>query len=158
MVKWFIIGGIAVVLIFILILIVAIKSAKPHEGSIWRDRKRTLFGLPWSFTVYELTEDRLFITTGFLSMSDEEIRLYRILDMTYKASIGQRMFGVGSITVNTSDKTAGEFEIKSVKRPREIKELLAKNVELQRDKKRVVNRELMVDDHIDAIEDADDFV
>ena len=32
---------------------------------VWKDRKRTLFGLPWSFTKYSLSDDRLFISTGF---------------------------------------------------------------------------------------------
>lgn len=38
---------------------------------VWRDRKRTVFGLPLSFTVYSLTEEKLFIETGFLSKDDE---------------------------------------------------------------------------------------
>ena len=31
---------------------------------IWQDRKRTFLGLPWSFTKYMLTEDRLFVEKG----------------------------------------------------------------------------------------------
>ena len=30
----------------------------------WKDRKRTIFGLPWSFTVYKLTDEKLLIETG----------------------------------------------------------------------------------------------
>ena len=26
----------------------------------WKDRKRIIFGLPWTFTKYSLTEDRLY--------------------------------------------------------------------------------------------------
>ena len=33
-----------------------------REDMIWSDRKRNWLGLPWTFTVYGLTEDRLFIT------------------------------------------------------------------------------------------------
>lgn len=36
------------------------------ENILWKDRKRTLFGLPWSFTKYKLTEEKLIIQTGFL--------------------------------------------------------------------------------------------
>lgn len=36
-----------------------------ERNVIWSDRKRTLFGLPLSFTKYILTEDRLFVQTGF---------------------------------------------------------------------------------------------
>ena len=39
---------------------------------VWQDRKRTLFGLPLSFTVYRLTEEKLFIETGFLNKKEEE--------------------------------------------------------------------------------------
>ncbi len=146
-----------IVAIAILILVIAIKSAKPHEDAVWHDRKRTIFGLPWSFTMYELTGDRIFVQSGFLSMKEEEIRLYRVLDVSFKASIGQRLFGVGSVILETSDKTAGNIELHSVKKARKVKELIASKVEEQRDKKRVVNREIMagIDDIGDDVE-ADD--
>ena len=33
--------------------------AKEDFNYIWKDRKRTFLGLPWSFTVYYLTEEKL---------------------------------------------------------------------------------------------------
>lgn len=112
---------------------------------IWKDRKRPIFGLPLSFTKYALTEEKLLITTGFFSTNEEEIRLYRIMDLTLKRSIWQRIFGVGTIHCCSGDKTTPEFDIKDIKRPSEIKELLSKNIEIQRDKKRVSGREFLVD-------------
>ena len=47
-----------------------------HEVK-WKDRKRTIFGLPWSFTRYRLTDDKLIVSTGLFSLNEEEIRLYR---------------------------------------------------------------------------------
>lgn len=132
-----------VVAILIICVVIAFKSAKPHDGSLWRDRKRNCIGLPWTFTVYELTDDRFFVTSGFLSVRDEEIRLYRIIDISYSASLWQRLFGMGTISLNTSDKTAGQIAVKNVKHARATKELITQNVEIQRDKKRVVNREIM---------------
>ena len=35
--------------------------AAKHKNIVWRDRKRNALGLPWSFTVYELGKDRLFM-------------------------------------------------------------------------------------------------
>ena len=133
-----------VVVLLLFLLIFGAKSAKPHENALWHDRKRTFLGLPWSFTVYELTEDRIFIQRGVFTVTDEEIRLYRVLDIAYKASLGQRIFGLGTITLMTSDKTAGKVDIQSVKDARKVKEMIAKHVEEQRDKKRVFNREMMV--------------
>ena len=46
---------------------------------IWTDKKRTLFGLPLSFTKYTLTKEKLIITVKFLALHEEEIRLYRII-------------------------------------------------------------------------------
>ena len=49
---------------------------------IWRDRKRPFLGLPWSFTIYTLTEEKLLVKTGILRQKEEEVRLYRIMDAT----------------------------------------------------------------------------
>jgi len=117
---------------------------------IWKDRKRPIFGLPLSFTRYRLTEEKLLIITGILSTKEEEVQLYRIMDLTLKRSIWQRIFGVGTIHCCSGDKTTPEFDIKDIKRPSEVKELLSKNVEIQREKKRVTGREFLVDGEEDT--------
>lgn len=122
---------------------------------LWNDRKRTLFGLPLSFTKYMLTEDRLFIEEGFLNKKEDEVRLYRIMDLSLKRSFGQRIFGVGTIHCCSADKSMGDFDIVSVKHPREVKEQLSELVEAQRDTKRVTNREYMNDDDHDDFDDDD---
>lgn len=61
---------------------------------IWWDRKRTIFGLPLSFTIYTLTEKRLLIDTGFFNKKQEEIMLYKIEDATLNMEWYQRLFGV----------------------------------------------------------------
>ena len=112
----------------------------------WKDRKRTLFGLPWSFTKYMATEEKLLIKTGVFSIREEEIRLYRIMDLTLKRSFGQRIFGVGSIHCCSADKSTPEFDIKSVKRAGYVKDLLSDLVEQERDRKRISGREFLTDD------------
>ncbi len=113
---------------------------------IWQDRKRTLFGLPISFTKYGLTEERLFIERGFFSKKEDEVRLYRITDVSLTRSFLQRIFGVGTVHCCSGDKTLGNFDILSIKKPREVKELLSQNVEAQRDAKRVTSREHIHDE------------
>ena len=117
-----------------------------NQNIIWKDRKRTLFGLPLSFTKYSLEEDRLYIETGFFNSVENEVRLYRIMDLQLSRTLGQKMFGLGTIKVKSADKTLGDFEIKNIKNSKEVKEQLSKLVEEMRDKKRVVNRELMMED------------
>ena len=68
---------------------------------IWSDRKRPIFGLPISFTKYILTDEKLLVDTGFLSRTQEEIRLYRITDFSVKQRFLQRIFGVGNIYISS---------------------------------------------------------
>ncbi len=113
---------------------------------VWKDRKRNALGLPWTFTTYALSEDRLFINTGLLKTVEDEVRLYRILDLSLSRTLFQRIFGIGTIRVSSADKSMGDFEIKNIKKPSEVKEQLSRLVEENRDKKRVTNREYMSDD------------
>ncbi len=114
---------------------------------LWSDRKRTLFGLPLSFTKYSMTEERLFIEQGFLNKKEDEVRLYRIMDVSLSRSFGQRLFGVGTIHCCSADKSMKDFDILSIKNPKDVKEQLSELVEKQRDAKRVTNREFMNDHH-----------
>lgn len=95
---------------------------------LWKDRKR-ICGLPITFTRYSLSEDRLFLETGLLNLKQEELILYRVRDISLGITLGQRIFGVGSITIASSDKTTPTLLIKNIKKPREVKELIHQQVE-----------------------------
>lgn len=111
---------------------------------LWSDRKRlTLFGLPWTFTKYICTSEKFLIQSGVFSTKEEEVRLYRILDMTLERSFLQRIFGLGTIICDTVDKSSPKLVIKNVKNSRKAKELLSELVEKERVKKRVSSREVM---------------
>ena len=119
--------------------------AKNTTEYVWRERKRTIFGLPLSFTVYKLTKEKLFIESGFLSKKEEEIRLYRIMDLTLNRPLGQRIWGLGTIHCCTADKSTPEFDILRIKNSEEIKNMLSDMVEEQREAKRIMGREYMTD-------------
>ena len=119
--------------------------AKNTTEYVWRERKRTIFGLPLSFTVYKLTKENLFIESGFLSKKEEEIRLYRIMDLTLNRPLGQRIWGLGTIHCCTADKSTPEFDITRIKNSEEIKNMLSDMVEEQREAKRIMGREYMTD-------------
>ena len=119
---------------------------------IWSDRKRLWCGLPWTFTVYSLSNDRLFVKSGLLSAREDEVRLYRILDISLKRTLLQRIFGLSTIELHTSDRTLGNFNLVNIKKGYDVKETLSQLVEKVRTEKRVTNREYMgdiVDDYID---------
>ena len=82
---------------------------------LWKERKRIWCGLPLTFTVYSYDNERFYVKSGFLNQRQDEVRLYRIQDLTVTRSLSQRIFGMGTILVNSSDKTLGDFEIKNIK-------------------------------------------
>ena len=124
-------------------------------ATIWNDKKRCLFfGLPLSFTKYTCTDEKFIVETGVLSTREDEIRLYRILDLTLERSFLQRIFGLGTISCDTVDKSMPKLIIKNVKNSREVKEMISEAVEKERVKKRVSSREnMMMEDDCDCDHD-----
>ena len=122
---------------------------------LWKDRKRYL-GLPLSFTRYSLSEDRLFLSVGFLNIKDDEILLYRVRDIDCNRTLWQRLFGVGTITVVSSDKTMPTLVLQNVKDPVFVKELIHKQVEEMKIQRRVRVGEIMTTGMDDNDDDLDD--
>ena len=116
------------------------------EKELWSDCKRVVFfGLQLSFTKYRLTTNRLFVNTGFLTQREDEVRLYRITDVSLSRTLMQRVFGLSTIHCNSSDKTLGNFDIINIKDGEEVKEILSQSVERERIARRVSTRENMID-------------
>lgn len=120
----------------------------------WKDRKRYL-GMPLSFTRYALSEDRLFLSTGLLSVKDDDILLYRVRDISVKRTLWQRLFGVGTVTILSSDKSHPTLQLKNIKNPMKVKELLHDLVEEMKMKRRMRFGEIMAsgyDEDEDSLE------
>jgi len=109
---------------------------------LWKDRKR-YFGMPISFTMYALSEDRLFVSTGLLNIKDDEVLLYRVRDIDTARTLWQRLFGVGTVTVMSSDKSMPNLVLKNIKDPVHVKELIHTQVEEMKIRRRVRFGEIM---------------
>ena len=108
----------------------------------WKDRKRVL-GLPITFTRYRLSEDRLFCEKGFFNIKQDEVLLYRVRDLQLNLKLTQRIFGVGTVCVVSSDKSVPHLDLVNVRRPREVKEMIHRSVEEAKDKRRMRTMEIM---------------
>ena len=153
------IGGIliaalvAVVALFILAIVITVagennrkKSGKKRKpDSIWEDRKRNWFGMPWSFTKYSLDGERFYLERGFLNSRYDEVRLYRMTDVVLTRSLSQKIFGLGTLHVDSSDKNMGNFLIVNIKDSERVKELFSRKIEEQRKANRVYTRESLGD-------------
>ena len=112
---------------------------------LWKDRKR-YFGLPISFTKYSLSggeNHRIFRETGLFNLKEEELLLYRVRDLSLSRSLGQRIFGVGTITLHSSDKTTPTLELVNIAHPKDVKEKIFSKVEEAKATRRMRTTELL---------------
>ena len=122
---------------------------------LWRDRRRIL-GMPITFTKYLRSDDRIFLEQGLLSTDLEEVLLYRVRDISLRISLGQRIFGVGTITLKSSDKTMPILVLKNIKDPRRVKELIHRQVEKMKAERRMRVGEILDDGDNDEDDYMDD--
>ena len=116
------------------------KAAKQKPDYLWQDRKHWAW-FPFSFTRYAATRERLYVTKGFLSKTYDESLLYRITDITLRRSLGQRIFGTGTVELCLRGDHDGSIELKNIKHSRQTRQLLSELIEESRRKENVVGQE-----------------
>lgn len=107
---------------------------KREEKIIWEDKRRIL-GKPISFTRYQLTETNLIVKRGIVNDVRDSMQLYRIQDVKLTVTLFQKMFGVGTIHLFTSDQTSGDTFIFNIKNPHEVMDLLTELIENEKSKR-----------------------
>ena len=107
----------------------------------WKDRKRFL-GLPLSFTKYTMDNNRLFVSRGLFTTLEDELVMYRVLDVRLTRTIWDKLFGVGTVTLYTADETNRELKLEKIKKPREIRDMISQIAETERGKLGIKGREL----------------
>lgn len=120
-----------------------VAKARPSREIMWSDKKRIWCGLPWTFTRYSVSPDRLYIKRGLITIHEDEVRLYRIRDISLRQGFFQRLFGLGTINISSSDSSMGNFQLKNIKKSHDVKEMLSDAVETERERKRVSMREFV---------------
>ncbi len=91
-----------------------------------------------------LTTERIKLYEGVLNQKLDDVELYRVKDTSMERPFWLRIFGLSTLVIETSDRSQPRIEIKAVRDGKNLRELLRKQVEYWRDRKRV--REVDFDD------------
>jgi hypothetical protein len=73
---------------------------------------------------YVLTSERIKIVKGLLGRDVENFELIRVQDIDLKQHVGERMLGIGDITVRGSDQSKPAIVLRNVSKPEEVYEIM----------------------------------
>lgn len=104
----------------------------PVDKVLWTDKKRPFFGQPLSFTKYILYSDRLTVERGLLTFRQEELRLYRVRDITLRQTLLQRLFNVGTVYLETLDISSRRVILQDILNPQNVMKIFSNVTEWER--------------------------
>jgi uncharacterized membrane protein YdbT with pleckstrin-like domain len=107
-----------------------------------------IFVILWQWLVlkntkYELTTERLKTRHGVINKKMDDLELYRVRDYKFDQPLFLRLFGLGNITLQTSDKSHSVVVIRAIPGGEQLREQIRHAVEACRVRKRV--RELDIE-------------
>lgn len=86
---------------------------------------------------YEIDPEKLKYSSGIVLRKHEFVENYRIKDFLIEKPLIYRMFGLGNLTIYTSDKTTPILHLYAIRKPDEKYKILRGLVELSRKEKHV---------------------
>lgn len=116
------------------------ETMEQEQKKEYVERKRwVFFGLPFTFTKYTVTDEVITINDGLLSTRENDCYLYKVQDVELKTSLGERIFGLGTVACYTGDNTHPQLFLSHIRNAREIKNYILKASEEARRKRRTLN-------------------
>jgi len=92
---------------------------------------------------YEVTSERVKLTTGLLSRQTSELELYRVRDYAVVEPFWLRLVGCGDIVLSTADRSTSQFVLHAVPHAAKLKDQIRMHTERMRMRRGV--RDLEID-------------
>ena len=73
---------------------------------------------------YAITNRRILVRHGLVSIHEQTARLERVPDVTLHQTLFDRMFGVGRLQIDTAGSSGGPLEFKALVDPTRVREVL----------------------------------
>ena len=116
------------------------ENEKEEVRKMYKERKCwVFFGLPFTFTKYTVTDEVITINEGFLSTKENDCYLYKVQDVELHTSLGERIFGLGTVACYTGDNTHPQLYLTHIHHAKEIKDYILKASEEARRRRRTLN-------------------
>ena len=119
----FIYLGYAAVVVIVVALVVAMMRMQWPSWILWLPTLLLLWPLIRHLrnrlTKMTILDDRLRYETGLVSKTTRTILISRVQDVTVHQRVGQRIFGVGDLSIETAGE-ASRLTIPQIDRPQEI--------------------------------------
>ncbi len=104
------------------VIVAAIVAAIVLVWTIWET-------IRWKYTI---TNHRVFVRHGLVSIDEQTARLERVQDITLRQSLFDRMFGVGRLLIDTAGSSGGALEFRALVDPAHVREVLDTAVRAER--------------------------
>ncbi|MCS7026231.1 MAG: PH domain-containing protein [Bryobacteraceae bacterium] len=88
------------------------------------------------FTTLELVGDRLKFESGMLAKTSRSVPLSKVQDVTVSQTFGQRLLGIGDLTIETAGET-GRLHMPEINSPREVAEKILDRVAEQNPNRKI---------------------
>ena len=111
--------------------------------------------LRWTTTNFVVTTDRLIFRSGVLSKHGREIPLERVNDITFNASLFERMIGAGDLVIESAGER-GQQMFTDIPHPMQVQNEVYRQIEAaqQRDADRMAGRrELSVPEQLEKLDE-----
>ena len=132
-----------------------------EQGAVWKDRRHIMW-FPITFDKYRIENGRLYTSKGLFNTMEDECLLYRITDIRLKRTLGNKIFGTGTVCITARDVSDSHLDLKNIKNSKKVTAMLSDMVEAVREEKKLAGRELYgaanASGHMehDVLEDLDD--
>lgn len=130
--------------------------AKKGELRFTERQRLLFFGLPWTFTKFQIYDNDLVTLKGLFNQHEDDCYMYKISDVCLTRSLIQRIFGLSTIVLYTSDASDHTLPLKNIKHGHEIKDFIVENSERCRLMRRTVNMQNIGYDDMDGAGDLAD--